>query len=73
MESILALVKVVPIGEAHFHASFSSKFEDLEDGVQHFAALDAGKVDAIVTCNAKDFSTSRIKVFEPAELTERFG
>ncbi len=73
MESILTLVRVVPIGEAHFHASFSSKFDDLEDGVQHFAALDAGKVDAIVTCNGKDYATSRIKVLEPAELIERFG
>lgn len=73
MESILTLVRVVPIGEAHFHASFSSKFDDLEDGVQHFAALDAGKVDAIVTCNGKEYATSRIKVLEPAELIERFG
>ena len=73
MGSILALVKVIPIGEAHFHASFSSKFDDLEDGVQHFAALDAGKVDAIVTCNGKDFAASRIKVLEPAEMIERLG
>ncbi len=73
MESILALVKVVPIGEAHFHASFSSKFDDMEDGLQHFAALDAGKVDTIVTCNGKDFSNSRIKILEPAELIERLG
>lgn len=73
MEAILALVDVVPIGEAHFHASFSSKFDDLEDGIQHFAALDAGKVDAIVTCNSKDFSHSRVPVLEPAELIAEAG
>ena len=73
MEEILSLVKVVPITEAHFHASFSSRFDDMEDGLQHFAALHAGKVDAIVTCNTKDFTSSRLPVLEPAELMEKLG
>ena len=73
MEEILSLLKVVPITEAHFHASFSSRFVDMEDGLQHFAALDAGRIDAIVTCNTKDFTSSRLPVLEPAELMEKLG
>lgn len=73
MESILGLVNVIPIEEAHFHAAFSSRFDDLEDGIQHFAALDAGRVDAIVTCNVKDFVHSRLPVLEPAEVIARAG
>ncbi len=73
MEAILALLKVTSITEAHFHAAFSSRFEDMEDGLQHFAALDAGKIDAIVTCNTKDFASSRLPVLEPAELMDKLG
>ena len=71
MEELLSVLKVVPITEAHFHAAFSSRFEDLEDGLQHFAALDAGKLDAIVTCNTKDFTQSRLLVLEPSELISK--
>ena len=73
MEEILSVVTVTPITEAHFHASFSSRFENLEDGLQHFAAQEAGRVDAIVTCNTKDFSASRLPVLEPAELMAKLG
>lgn len=66
MNSLLPLFTMVPVTNADFYASFASEFTDLEDGVQHFAAMHASGVDAIVTCNTKDFAVSQIPVMEPS-------
>ncbi len=66
MNSLLPLFTMVPVTNADFYASFASEFTDLEDGVQHFAAMHATGVDAIITCNTKDFVSSQIPVMEPS-------
>jgi predicted nucleic acid-binding protein len=66
MNGLLPLFTMVPVTNADFHASFASEFIDLEDGVQHFAAMHASGVDAIITCNVKDFTASQIPVMEPS-------
>lgn len=66
MNSLLPLFTMVPVAHADFYASFASEFVDLEDGVQHFAAMHAAGVDAIITCNTKDFVSSQIPVMEPS-------
>ena len=66
MNSLLPLFTMVPVTNADFYASFASEFADLEDGVQHFAAMHATGVDAIITCNTKDYSASQIPVLEPS-------
>ncbi|HQW04949.1 MAG: PIN domain-containing protein [Flavobacteriales bacterium] len=68
MNSLLPMFTMIPIGHADFYASFASEFGDLEDGVQHFAALHATGVDAIVTCNTKDFGPSQIPVLDPSKF-----
>lgn len=66
MNSLLPLFTMLPVTNADFYASFASEFADLEDGVQHFAAMHAGQVDAIISCNSKDYTTSQIPVMEPS-------
>lgn len=66
MNSLLPLFTMLPVSNADFYASFASEFADLEDGVQHFAAMHASGVDAIVTCNTKDFAVSQLPVMEPS-------
>lgn len=66
MNSLLPLFTMVHVTNADFYASFASEFADLEDGVQHFAAMHASKVDAIITCNTKDYTASQIPVMEPS-------
>ena len=70
MNGLLPLFTMVPVTNADFHASFASEFTDLEDGVQHFAAMHAAGVDAIITCNTKDFISSWIPVMEPSVFVE---
>ena len=66
MNSLLPFFTMLPVSNADFYASFASEFADIEDGVQHFAAMHATGVDAIVTCNTKDFAVGQIPVMEPS-------
>lgn len=45
----------------------SESWEDMEDGVQHSAAVRAG-VTSIVTRNKKDFTLSSLTVLTPEEF-----
>ncbi len=75
MIDILALFsEMIPVTMADFYASMASKFSDLEDGLQHFAAVRAGGIDAIITCNGKDFAHAQIDHYTPTGFaTEFFG
>ncbi|MBX2979864.1 MAG: PIN domain-containing protein [Flavobacteriales bacterium] len=70
MTILLPLFTMAPVDTADFYASMASGFVDLEDGMQHFAALRSGKVDAIVTCNGKDFpkAATQLEVYSPADF-----
>jgi len=48
---------------------FKSKFNDLEDALQYFAAEDA-KADCIITKNTHDFHRARIPVMHPLVFLE---
>lgn len=69
MQAILQLFsEMIPVDMADFYASMASKFEDLEDGVQHFAAVRAKGIDAIVTNNGKDYGHSAISHYSPGDF-----
>ena len=73
MNDILALFsEMIPVTMADFYASMASKFVDLEDGLQHFAAMRAGGIDAIITCNGKDYDHAQIAHYSPVEFTMEF-
>ena len=65
---ILEYLELVSVEKSDIQAAISSKFRDLEDGVQHFCALKIPSLSGIITRNQKDFSASQISIFEPLEL-----
>lgn len=74
MTILLPLFNMIPVDTADFYASIASGFVDLEDGLQHFAALRSGKVDAIVTCNIADFPKSvvQLPVYSAMDFIDKF-
>lgn len=52
----------MPVSHRAVELAVRSDFRDFEDAVQHFAALEAGSVDAIITRNTADFKHSLIRV-----------
>jgi hypothetical protein len=51
--------------------ALASEFTDLEDGIQHFAALEA-RCDCIVTRNGADYTKASIPVYAPKEFMALF-
>ena len=49
-----------------------TSFRDIEDSFQHQAAL-SSECDFIITLNAKDFSSSKVRVMSPVEFVERWN
>lgn len=72
MNGLLPLFTMLPVDDADFYAALASPFADLEDGVQHFAALRSRQVDGIISCNAKDFEEGELPVLEPGEFMDEY-
>jgi len=66
-KEILELVEVENVGETTVHKSASSKFNDFEDGVQNYCAVEA-KHKIIVTRNVKDYKASELSIMTPKEF-----
>ncbi len=63
-ESIYAPFKITTENEVIVRQSLHSKFNDLEDAIQYFSALNS-KIDVIITQNIQDYHWSEIAVLTP--------
>ena len=69
------LLQIMEITSVSHHAvvkALASEFTDLEDGIQHFGALEA-RCDCIVTRNETDYTKATIPVYSPQEFLALFG
>lgn len=60
------LVQVLPVNEKIIDLSLSSDFNDFEDGVQYFTAIEH-HFNVLLTRNLKDYKPSRIPVMTAGE------
>lgn len=67
LRKLLAIFDVACVDREVLLAALDSGFSDFEDAVLHEAACRVGAA-AIVTRNGKDFTRSKLPVFDPAEL-----
>ena len=65
---LIRFLEIQPTQKEQIQAALNSKFNDLEDGVQHYCALSIPDLEGIITRNKKDFKTSQITIFEPWEV-----
>lgn len=70
MSKFKVLVNVLPLEDKHIELSLASDFEDFEDGLQHFIAVDF-ECDVIITRNKIDFKKSKIPVMTAGEYLKR--
>jgi predicted nucleic acid-binding protein len=64
------LVKVLPLEDKAIELALASNFNDFEDGLQYFVALD-NISDIIITRNKKDFKNSKIPVMTAGEYIRK--
>ena len=69
LRQFASIVEIASVDERTVRKSLSttSGFRDIEDAMQHYAALQTG-CDAIVTRNVKDFTQADIPVYTPDEF-----
>lgn len=69
LRQFASIVEIAAIDERTVRKSLSttSFFRDIEDAMQHYAAVQSG-CEAIITRNVKDFAHADIPVFSPAEF-----
>jgi predicted nucleic acid-binding protein len=72
IRDLLQIVEVVSVNHNTVLEALDSEFTDFEDGIQHFAALEA-RCDCIVTRNSADYVKAAIPVYSPLEFIALFG
>ena len=64
------LVTVLPLEDKAIELALASEFNDFEDGLQYFTAMDNDS-DIIITKNKKDFKNSKIPVLTAGEYLKK--
>ena len=67
IKGLLQIFNISQLDKTTLESALNSDFEDYEDSVLHESALRTG-VNGIVTRNRKDFSSSKLTIFDPEEL-----
>lgn len=72
LRQFASIVEIAAVDERAVRKSLSatSDFRDIEDAMQHYAAVQSG-CDAIITRNVKDFVHADIPVFLPGEFLKK--
>jgi predicted nucleic acid-binding protein len=71
IRDLLQIIEVVSVNHNAVLEALDSEFTDFEDGIQHFAALEA-RCDCIVTRNNMDYAKAAIPVYSPREFIALF-
>ena len=72
LQDLLQIIEITPVSHNVVLEALASEFSDLEDGIQHFAAIEA-RCDCIVTRNGGDYAEAIIPVYSPKEFMVLFA
>lgn len=61
-----AILTILPFTNKEIGESISAEFKYMEDGIQHFIALN-NNINVIITRNIKDFEKSSLRIVTPEE------
>ncbi|MFP3089569.1 PIN domain-containing protein [Treponema sp. TIM-1] len=66
LKKLRLLLTVLPVDDKIIQKALESGFNDFEDAVQYFTAVE-NKMDYIITRNIEDYKKSTIKVYTPSQ------
>jgi predicted nucleic acid-binding protein len=67
LDSISRLVTILKVDQKAIKDAIASGFQDFEDSIQYFCAIDNKKIDVLITRNTKDYKNSEIPVMTPSD------
>lgn len=65
LKQLLSIIDIISIDKSAVLNALNSEFQDFEDALQNFSALENGKIKIILTRNIKDFRKSELAVLSP--------
>jgi predicted nucleic acid-binding protein len=68
LESLSKIVGILKVEGQTIKNALASEFNDFEDSIQYFSAVDYKRIDIIITRNTKDFRNSDIPVMTPGDF-----
>ncbi len=66
IRGLLELITVIPTSHKAVLMASKSRFNDLEDAIQHYTAVEFGGIDCIITRNVRDYRHSLLPVRPPS-------
>ena len=70
LKQLLEITEVLSVDKQVVLKALHSKFNDFEDALQHFSAIENGNVDVIVTRNLRDYKHSKIPVMNAGSFIQ---
>ena len=70
LKNLRLLLTVLNVDDSIIHKALESDFNDFEDAIQYFTAIE-NTMDCIITRNVNDYKKSIIPVYTPTELLKQ--
>ena len=67
LQTLSDSVSILPVDEDIIQQSLKSGFQDYEDAIQYYSAIQDSSIIGIITRNAKDFRLSKLPILKPSE------
>ena len=68
LRKLLDILNVLVTDKETLVQALDSEFNDFEDAIQSFYAIQHGEIQAVITRNTKDYRKSNLPVFTPDEF-----
>lgn len=68
LRKLLDILNVLVTDKETLVQALDSEFNDFEDAIQSFSAIQHGEIQAVITRNTKDYRKSNLPVFTPDEF-----
>lgn len=72
LQQLLTIAEITSITKKTITTALNSGFNDFEDAIQNYSAIEWVKIDIILTRNIKDFRKSEIAVMTPDTYLKTF-
>ncbi|TDB64122.1 type II toxin-antitoxin system VapC family toxin [Arundinibacter roseus] len=72
LQKLESLTEILPVGKIIIRQALAERFEDFEDGIQNFTALQEPLIRKIITRNVKDFKKSELSIVTPDEYISMY-
>lgn len=73
LKQLFQITDVLQMNRTVVENTLNSGFQDFEDSLQNFSAINNGKIDLILTRNLKDYKNSELAVFTPETYVKSYN